>query len=64
MKTKIELQQAINNRLRQGLDVSNLLTELQNYPKTKTTVIKVIHSELDKEAMRLFNSDKQFKITE
>lgn len=64
MKTKIELQQAINNRLRQGLDVSDLLTELQNYPKSKTTVTTLIHSELDKEAIKLFNSDKQFKITE
>lgn len=64
MKTKIELTQAINNRLRQGLDASDLLEQLNSYPKTNTIRTVVKHSEEEEKAIMMFNKDKVFTITE
>lgn len=64
MKTKIELTQAINLRLSKGLDASDLLEQLNSYPKTNTIRTVVKHSEEEKKAIMMFNKDKRFTITE
>lgn len=62
--TKVELTQAINLRLSKGLDASDLLEQLNSYPKTNTIRTVVKHSEEEKKAIMMFNKDKRFNITE
>lgn len=62
--TKVELTQAINLRLSKGLDASDLLEQINIYPKTNTIRTVVKHSEEEKKAIMMFNKDKGFTITE
>jgi hypothetical protein len=64
MKTRVELRQAINNRLMQGEDASDLLQQLKDYPKETTTYTTIKHSDEEKKAIMMFNGDKRFTITE
>lgn len=62
--TKAELNQMIDNRLRKGLDASDLIEKLKDFPATNVIRTNVIYSKEEKEAVMLFNKDKLFNITE
>lgn len=70
MKTKIELTQAINNLTRLNPSgcytnrINALKNQLDNYPKSTTTVKTVVHSQEEKEAIMLFNLHPDYYITE
>lgn len=62
--TKVELNQMIDNRLRKGLDVSDLMEKLKAFTDTNVIRTNVIYSKEEKEAVMLFNKDKRFTNTE
>jgi hypothetical protein len=62
--TKVELNQMIDNRLRKGLDASDLIEKLKAFPATKIIRTNGIYSKEEKEAIMLFNKDKRFNINE
>ena len=62
--TKVELNQMIDNRLRKGLDASDLVEQLKAFPATNVIRTNVIYSKEEKEAIMLFNKDKRFTINE
>lgn len=64
MKTKIELQQAINVRKQQGRNYDDLLHQLKNYPETTTTRYTVTYTPEELKLIPCWLKDNKHEITE
>lgn len=64
MKTKIELQQAINVRKNQRRNYDDLLHQLNNYPETITTRSTVTYTPEEMKLIPCWLKDNKNKITE